>query len=93
MHSTLLFPCPWLRLLLLRLVQKIADMPRRPIRQLTKDGVALCLVEGPRLEAGGFQMVVGDALYMQPAPFYLAENTALHHALFIPDNAGDPLTG
>lgn len=86
MHSTLLFPCPWLRLLLLRLVQKIADMPRRPIRQLTKDGVALCLVEGPHLEAG-------DALYMQPAPFYLAENTALHHALFIPDNAGDPLTG
>ncbi len=37
-------------------------MPRRHIGQLAKYLVALLLVEGEGLEAGGFQMVVGDAL-------------------------------
>jgi len=37
-------------------------MPRRHIWQFAKDGIALLLVEGQGLEAGGFQMKVGDAL-------------------------------
>lgn len=94
-------------------------MPRRHIGQLAKDLVALLLVEGQRLEAGGFEVEIGDAfalgvllhgaeqagapasladgvidpepLDMEPAPFYLPQNAAPHHPLFILDKAGDPL--
>ncbi len=44
------------------LLQKVGDMPGRHVRQLAEDGVALLLVEGQRLETGGFQMEIGDAL-------------------------------
>ena len=37
-------------------------MPRWHIRQLTKDGIALFLVEGQGLEAGSFEVKVCDAL-------------------------------
>lgn len=37
-------------------------MPRRHIRQFAKDGISLLLVEGQGLEAGGFEVEVGDAL-------------------------------
>lgn len=52
---------------------------------------ALALAAAPAIRANG--VIDPEPLYMQPAPFYLAENTALHQALFITDNAGDPLTG
>lgn len=37
-------------------------MPWRHIRQLAKDGVALLLIEGQGLEAGCFEVEIGDAL-------------------------------